>query len=126
MDAILVASASSEKQDSGKEGKEENTLETILPEAALAQSDESQATTTPVEGPAATTSLVTEEVRRFNKDETRFEGRISKDVWLLYARAAGSLWYWSFLLVVLILGALSPVWENGWLKCVRHLRGKFF
>ncbi|KAJ3514526.1 hypothetical protein NLJ89_g2331 [Agrocybe chaxingu] len=54
--------------------------------------------------------------RKPRKEENRFEGRVSKAVWLLYARSNGGLLFWLFFWIVLILGSLSPVWENGWLR----------
>ena len=56
--------------------------------------------------------------RKLVQEESRFEGRISLDVWTLYARACGSLWFWTLCLSVLLLSCMSPVWENGWLKYV--------
>jgi len=58
------------------------------------------------------------EARKLIKEEKRFEGRISTGVWLLYIRANGNYLFWLVLWVVLLLSSLSPVWENGWLKCV--------
>jgi len=54
------------------------------------------------------------------REETRFEGHISKDVWLLYIRSAGNIVYWIAFSVALGLASLSPVWESGWLRCVRQ------
>ncbi|CAA7267286.1 unnamed protein product [Cyclocybe aegerita] len=54
--------------------------------------------------------------RKPRKEENRFEGHVSKTVWLLYARSNGGLLFWLSFWIVLILGSLSPVWENGWLR----------
>lgn len=51
-----------------------------------------------------------------SEEETRQEGRISKDVWLLYFRSCGGFIFWTVLVVFLILGAVSPAVESVWLK----------
>ena len=54
--------------------------------------------------------------RKLIEEEKRAVGRISKVVWQTYVLACGGGVYWSCLITALILAAVSPVVENGWLK----------
>ena len=54
--------------------------------------------------------------RKLIEEEQRAVGRISRDVWQTYISACGGRIYWSFFVVAMVLAALSPVLENGWLK----------
>lgn len=53
--------------------------------------------------------------RKLVEEEKRAVGRVSKDVWLTYVRAAGGPWYWVILFTSLILATLGPVAERGWI-----------
>ena len=53
--------------------------------------------------------------RKLVEEEKRAVGRIGKDVWLTYIRAAGGPWYWVIVLSSLILGTLGPIAEKGWI-----------
>lgn len=59
--------------------------------------------------------------RKLVEEETRAVGRISRDIWETYIRACGNGWYWTFFIFVLIAASISPVVENGWLRCVLQL-----
>ncbi|KAH7925973.1 P-loop containing nucleoside triphosphate hydrolase protein [Leucogyrophana mollusca] len=54
--------------------------------------------------------------RKLVEDEKRAVGRVSKDVWMLYVKSCGGYGYWVWFGVFLVLGTLTPVAENWWLK----------
>ncbi|KAI0062503.1 ATP-binding cassette transporter [Artomyces pyxidatus] len=54
--------------------------------------------------------------RKLIEDEARAVGRISLDVWVTYIRACGGNWYWLLFGVVMVLAAVGPVAEKGWLS----------
>lgn len=54
--------------------------------------------------------------RKLVEEEKRATGRISRDVWETYVRALGGWRFWSVFVLAAVLGALSPVVENWWLK----------
>ncbi|KAI0331721.1 multidrug resistance-associated ABC transporter [Cubamyces sp. BRFM 1775] len=54
--------------------------------------------------------------RKLIEEEKRAVGRISKDIWLTYLKACGGWVYWTVFIISLGLAALSPVFENGWLR----------
>lgn len=56
--------------------------------------------------------------RKLVEEEKRAVGRIGKDIWMSYITACGGYWYWIIFAASLGLAALSPVLENGWLRCV--------
>lgn len=53
--------------------------------------------------------------RKLVEEEKRAVGRISKDIWLTYIRAAGGPWYWTIFVTSLVLATLGPVVEKGWI-----------
>ena len=53
--------------------------------------------------------------RRLVEEEKRAVGRISRDVWLTYIRAAGGPWYWILFFGSLVLATLGPIAEKGWI-----------
>ncbi|KAL0069222.1 hypothetical protein AAF712_003585 [Marasmius tenuissimus] len=54
--------------------------------------------------------------RKLVDDEARAVGRVAKDVWTAYFSACGRYWYWILFGATFLLGALTPVAENGWLR----------
>lgn len=56
--------------------------------------------------------------RKLVEEEKRAVGHVSRDVWFTYLRACGGPFYWLLFCISLGAAALSPVLENGWLKCV--------
>lgn len=54
--------------------------------------------------------------RKLIEEEKRAVGRIGKDVWKSYFSAIGAWWYWVIFVLGIVLAALSPVAENGWLS----------
>ena len=53
--------------------------------------------------------------RRLVEEEKRAVGRISRDVWSTYIRAAGGPWYWTLFISSLVLATLGPIAEKGWI-----------
>ena len=115
MNSILLSNPSQKEAPETEKNVEEATR--ILAESAPQY--EATVVTNVTGGPPAEKKIA-QEARKLIKDEGRFEGTISTDVWLLYIRANGNFSFWLIFWVVLLLSSFSPVWENGWLKCV-HL-----
>lgn len=55
--------------------------------------------------------------RKLVEEEKRAVGRISRDIWETYIWACGDQWYWAVFIAILATASLSPVIENGWLRC---------
>jgi hypothetical protein len=49
-------------------------------------------------------------------EESSAVGRIAWPIWSTYLRAAGGATYWLFFTIILLLGSLTPVFENGYLR----------
>jgi hypothetical protein len=109
MNSILVSNPAQKEAPETEKNVEKITT------SVLADSE----ATTNVNGKPPAAKKDAEEARKLIKEEKRFEGRISTGVWFLYIRASGNFCFWLVLWVVLLLSSLSPVWENGWLKCVQ-------
>ncbi|THH21147.1 hypothetical protein EW146_g360 [Bondarzewia mesenterica] len=75
----------------------------------------SETSSTAVTSVATETKADKKAPRKLIEEEKRAVGRIGKDVWNLYIKACGGSWYWAIFIIALVLGALSPVAENGWL-----------
>lgn len=54
--------------------------------------------------------------RKLIEEEKRAVGHIGRDIWETYITACGGYKYWIIFGFSLLLGALSPVVENWWLK----------
>lgn len=54
--------------------------------------------------------------RKLVEDETRALGRVGWSIWTSYFLAWGTSFYWGLFVTVVVLAALSPIIENGWLK----------
>ena len=54
--------------------------------------------------------------RKLIEEEKRAVGHIGRDIWATYIKACGGYKYWIIFGLALLLGALSPVVENWWLK----------
>lgn len=108
MEAILASSPEGSNDEAEK----------VLLETTIQNPEPSQANDVAPNPTTKQSTFTTKQTQKQAKEETRFEGRIAKEVWLLYAKSAGSHWYWVFLMIIMMMGALSPLWENGWLKYV--------
>jgi hypothetical protein len=115
MNSILVSNPA-QKEEAPETEKNVEEITTSVFAESVSQYEATVATNVTAKPPA--TKKVAQEARKLIKEEGRFEGRISTDVWLLYIRANGNFCFWLVLWVILLLSCLSPVWENGWLKCV--------
>lgn len=62
--------------------------------------------------------------RKLMEEERRAVGRISRAIWATYIKACGGYAYWTLFLFALLLGGISPVLENGWLRYVLNLQTK--
>ncbi|KAG6895370.1 hypothetical protein C0992_001606 [Termitomyces sp. T32_za158] len=90
--------------------KEEEVLETDLTKTE-ANSDSSSTI-----APVSETKAEKKKPRKLVEEEKRAVGRIGRDVWGTYIRACGNVWYWTIFALILIIGSISPVFENGWLR----------
>jgi ATPase subunit of ABC transporter with duplicated ATPase domains len=50
--------------------------------------------------------------RKLVEDEARSTGGIALKTWKVYFRAQGSLLFWAGFIVVILIGACPPLWEN--------------
>ena len=115
MNSILLSNPAHKEALPEAEKKVEEITTSVLAESTF-QGKATIVTNVNGKPPAAKRNA---EARKLIKEEKRFEGRISTGVWLLYIRANGNYLFWLVVWVVLLLSSLSPVWENGWLKCVQ-------
>jgi ABC-type glutathione transport system ATPase component len=58
--------------------------------------------------------------RKLVEEETRAVGRVGRPVWETYFKACGGVSYWLIFAVSFLLAAVSPVAENGWLRCAHR------
>ena len=54
--------------------------------------------------------------KKFIEEGKRAVGHIGKDIWMEYLTACGSYGYWLTFACALGVAALTPVFENGWLR----------
>lgn len=87
---------------------------------ADADSPISEASSTIAVSSAAASTLGTDKKkpRKLIEEEKRAVGRIGRDIWEWYFAAVGGWAYWAVFVLAVTLGALIPVAENGWLRCV--------
>lgn len=64
------------------------------------------------------TKVEKKQPRKLVEEEKRAVGFIGRDVWETYFKACGSGWYWALFLSIVLIASLSPVFENGWIRCV--------
>ncbi|KAG6901340.1 hypothetical protein C0995_013396 [Termitomyces sp. Mi166 len=91
---------------------EERYQKTLEPRKLLEANSESSSTIAPV----SEVKAEKKKPRKLIEEEKRAVGRIGRDIWETYIRACGNVWYWIVFGVVLIIGSISPVFENGWLR----------
>lgn len=114
----LLRSADNSQQTDEEEKEElvkaeEQAL--ALPEKSGESSSETSSTIAPA---PSETKKERKAPRKLVEEEKRAVGRISRDIWETYIWACGGGWYWAVFLCILIAASLSPVVENGWLRCV--------
>lgn len=89
----------------------------VTPTAETEPSSETSSTAFTPEGASKADKVKDHKVpRKLIEEERRAVGHIKREIWETYIRALGGWKYWSVFVVALILGALSPVLENWWLK----------
>ncbi|KAG6812192.1 hypothetical protein H0H92_003997 [Tricholoma furcatifolium] len=91
------------------DNKEEEVLEDVTKTDA---NSESSSTIAPASEPKAEKK----KPRKLVEEEKRAVGRIGWDVWTTYISACGGRWYWMLFGLAMIVGSVSPVFENGWLR----------
>lgn len=96
---------------------EEAAAEKTLEVSATGQNSETSSTIAPT-STAAETKSEKKAPRKLIEEEKRAVGRISTDIWVTYLKACGGVLYWTVFCTSLLLGAASPVLENGWLRYV--------
>ncbi|EGO03880.1 hypothetical protein SERLA73DRAFT_84054 [Serpula lacrymans var. lacrymans S7.3] len=115
MNTLIQSTATEAVDDQGGAGALE--IEEISPTG----DDESTNSHSGTESTAVTTEEAKPELakkapRKLIEEEKRAVGHISRDIWETYIHACGQYWYWACFALIMILGALSPVAENWWLK----------
>lgn len=108
----LVQSGAATGQEEEDEAKIPNAEELV--EATTVAPSEASSTTSPstvVAGPKPNKKAP----RKLVEEEKRAVGRIGRDVWLTYIRAAGGPLYWVIFVTSLVLGTLGPIAEKGWI-----------
>ncbi|KAI0641508.1 multidrug resistance-associated ABC transporter [Trametes meyenii] len=120
----LVQSGATDPADE----KEETTVEKVeeiieeaveggsSPESAEASVSEASSTVAPTPAETDAKPEKKKAPRKLVEEEKRAVGRISKDIWTTYLKAYGSSGYWVAFTLALVLAAISPVLENGWLR----------
>ncbi|KAI0918434.1 hypothetical protein AcV5_002428 [Taiwanofungus camphoratus] len=105
-----------DKEETAVTGVEEAISEKNLPNG----NGEGSSETTSTSGTTAIDPEVKPEKnkvpRKLIEEEKRAVGRIGKDIWAAYIGACGGYGYWILFALALMLAALSPVFENGWLR----------
>ncbi|KAI0761279.1 multidrug resistance-associated ABC transporter [Trametes elegans] len=121
----LVQSGASDPADDKEETvieKVEEIIEDAVEGSTLRESTEttaaSESSSTVAPTPAETEAKPDKKKapRKLVEEEKRAVGRISKDIWATYIKACGGWGYWGIFILTLALAALSPVFENGWLR----------
>ncbi|KAI6040937.1 P-loop containing nucleoside triphosphate hydrolase protein [Pisolithus marmoratus] len=88
----------------------------VTPTETEPNSETSSTAFTPEEVSKADRAKDRKAPRKLIEEERRAVGHIKREIWEMYIGALGGWKYWSVFVVALILGALSPVLENWWLK----------
>lgn len=109
----------------GDEQPEEDNVEALAEEAAANEEDSAEGSDTavqPSEPDAAAAAAATaapkakRAPRKFIEEEKRAVGRIGGAVWKCYIYACGGRGFWALFLASMVLAALVPVFENGWIR----------
>jgi hypothetical protein len=128
-DAFLdsgVMSGLAQSQSTDKDNEKDDTvvIEDVAVKMETSRSD--------VSGSEASSTVASETTqrkkspRKLIEEETRAVGRIRRDIWETYIWACGDGRYWVPFIALLVLAALCPVAENGWLKYVASSRGALY
>jgi ABC-type multidrug transport system fused ATPase/permease subunit len=110
--AVMQSLVQSTDTADSKEEVVEVLEETLIAKESASDSSSTTASLTP------DMKIERKPARRLVEEEKRAVGLIGRDIWETYIRACGNGWYWTVFIVFLLLVAISPVLENGWLKYV--------
>ncbi|KZT01063.1 multidrug resistance-associated ABC transporter [Laetiporus sulphureus 93-53] len=116
--STLVQSGVADKEDDKEETAVE-TVEELVPvqEYSTEITEDGSETTSTAAGTEADVKAGPKKVpRKLIEEEKRAVGHIGKDVWTAYLGACGEWGFWIVFVAALLLAALSPVAENGWLR----------
>ena len=116
----LIQSSGDDDKDDDKQKKVERAVEDVAEDITLRESKDTSETSSTVAAATIDGELKTEKKqkapRKLIEEEKRAVGHIGKDIWMTYLTACGSYGYWILFAGALGVAALSPVFENGWLK----------
>ncbi|TBU28095.1 multidrug resistance-associated ABC transporter [Dichomitus squalens] len=123
LSTLIQSSGDEEKEDATaaeKEKQVERAVEDVAEEVTFREStetSETSSTVAPTQADGETKPDKKQKApRKLVEEEKRAVGHIGKDIWVMYLSACGSYGYWIIFACSLGVGALSPVFENGWLK----------
>lgn len=94
----------------------DDKVEKLSPDSAEKQASETEERSESSSTVVASVKHDKKPARKVIEEEKRAVGRIGREIWETYFLACGYVWYWTIFAVVLLLGSLSPVLENGWVK----------
>ncbi|KAH9916981.1 multidrug resistance-associated ABC transporter [Epithele typhae] len=94
----------------------EEIIDEASPGGSASETSSTIAPTTATGETEAKTEKKKKAPRRLIEEEKRAMGRIGRDVWKTYIAGCGSYGFWALFGLSLVLGTLSPVFENGWLR----------
>ena len=120
-----LSQSTNEPTDDKDEAPAVEDITDAVPEAKAGESSETSSTTAPAPEPESD-KVEKKAPRKLIEEEKRAVGRISKDIWMTYIKACGGVLYWTTFALSLVLAALSPVFENGWLRYVHSLVSAVF
>ncbi|KAG6854494.1 hypothetical protein C0991_006096 [Blastosporella zonata] len=95
-------------------GAMDNKEEEVLEEDSIKADANSESSSTIA--PVSEVKAEKKPPRKLIEEEKRAVGRIGQDVWATYILACGGAWYWAIFAIILLIGSVSPVFENGWLR----------
>ncbi|KAG8870160.1 hypothetical protein FRB97_000271, partial [Tulasnella sp. 331] len=128
MQTLILTTDPDAKEEEGKEKEKEVQpiveVELLTPTDSEPGSDSgfgstaanTSASETEADAKTVTRAADKKKPRKLIEEELRVVGRIKRDVWERYIKACGGWGYWFIFVTVLVVGALRPVVENGWLR----------
>ena len=120
LSTLIQSSADHDIKQDDKQEEIEQDAEDAVEDTAPRKYTETPETSSPVVPATINGEVKAEQKQKAPKklieEEKRAVGHIGKDIWMTYITACGSYGYWILFVCSLGLAALSPVFENGWLK----------
>lgn len=102
--------------DDAKDDVVENIEKAVLPNPK--ESDPNSQSSSTIAPETSDLKVEKKAPRKLVEEERRAVGRIGRDIWVTYILACGGGWYWTIFIASLLIAAISPVIENGWLRCL--------